>query len=488
MENLKKLNYIDHDQIDFLDRLKIREDFITKIINLRIIPEDILYQVLADVIGYPYKVLKDERILQDFSSNFYLKTQSVVISQRRKNFLVMADPLDLVTKSYIKQNIKIDNIFLGSPSNLVEFIQTKCSTVSSIESFDVLLDILLAAVLKDASDIHFQVEESFVTVKFRVQGILRKHVTLTLSEWTKILVRLKIKGNLDIAESRRPQGGSFYENLSGKLIDFRISTHPVIYGENVVLRILEKNKVVKSIETLGFEPDQITTMKKFIRSNFGLIVICGPTGSGKTTTLYSLFTEINNGERNVMTLEEPVEYKISGVRQSEIIHDDIMSYADGIKSMLRQDPDVIFIGEIRDENTAKMAIRASITGHLVIATLHTFDAVSVIYRLLDLGISEKFLSVSLLGVVSQRLIRFTCENCSGKGCKQCYGDGLFKRNAIGEILEVTPEIRSWIAQGDDVSHFRGRLSKSGFLSIKDIAMQKVVQNLTTTDEVKRVLD
>lgn len=456
--------YLEPEQINLLQRTDLSHHMINKITSLNLIKESVLYTLLSDIIHYPYRELYKEKISTLYTKDFYQQYRVILL----ENYdLVMVDPFDIQTKNIIPQR---KNIFLGAWPNMQQLLLKEEKTL------DLLQEILKEAVDQKASDIHFLVEENTVVVRFRLQGILRKYQMLSIHEWNKIIVRLKVKSHLDISETRRPQSGHFsvFDD-----VDFRISTHPTIYGENIVIRVLEKNKEIQNIETLGFEIFQVQMMKLMIQRNIGLLLICGPTGSGKTTTLYSLFHEIDNDKKSVMTLEEPVEYKISGITQSEIIHDDIMGYADGIKSMLRQDPDIIFIGEIRDENTAKMAFRAAMTGHFVIATIHTFNVLSSIYRLMDLGVSKEFLKSALCGVIAQRLIRCICEKCQGSGCNECYFDGLYKRQAIGEVLIWSDEIKELL---DEDRLNESILKTKGFMNLYDIFKLKVQQNITLEKE------
>ena len=450
----KLQSYIEPEQIGLLKRIDLRQDPVSKIVALNVIKEDLFYKVLSEIINYPYHHLDKEEVSSFFDKTVYLNNKFVVLNN---NDVIMADPLDLRIKHLIQQKINIQTIYLGSYNNIKDFLNQDTDTP------DLLHNILNQAVLKKASDIHFRSEENTTHVYFRIYGVLRRVQILSLAEWNKTLVRLKVKSHLDISETRRPQSGRL--KLSDH-VELRISTHPTIYGENVVVRILEKNKNVQNIEQLGFEEFQIAMMRQMIQKNNGLILICGPTGSGKTTTLYSMFHEINDGKKNIMTLEEPVEYKMLGVTQTEIIHNDIMSYAQGIKSMLRQDPDVIFIGEIRDEDTAQMCFRASMTGHLVIATLHTSSIESSVHRLQDLGVTEEFLHTGLCGVIVQRLIRTLCETCAGAGCEHCYFDGLHKRQAIGETVLWSKDI----------------LKTKHYKTIQDIFELKVQQNVTLNKE------
>jgi len=444
--------YLEIEKVGLLRRVDLRSDPVSKIISLNVVKENLLYTVLSEVIDYPYYFLDKEAISESFTKEFYLKHRCVLL---KKNDLIMADPLDLMLKNDILEKAKVKKIYLGAYNNIKAFLN------QSTDTPDVLHNILMQAIQNKASDIHFRLEDKTVHIYFRLHGILRKQKILDALEWQKLVIRLKIKSQLDISETRRPQSGRL--NFSDD-IELRISTHPTIYGENIVIRVLEKNKNAQNIEKLGFEEYQIDMLRQMIQKNQGLILICGPTGSGKTTTLYSMLNEINDGRKSIMTFEEPVEYKMPGVTQTEIIHDDVMGYAQGIKSMLRQDPDVIFIGEIRDENTAKMSFRAAMTGHLVIATLHTSTIANSMFRLKDLGVAQDFLNAGLCGIIAQRLIRKICQTCSGKGCKICCFEGLFERQAIGEMTIFNHE--------KALTHTK----------IEDIFKLKVKENVTLSKE------
>ena len=295
---------------------------------------------------------------------------------------------------------------------------------------DVLIDLLSQAA--HASDLHVHRFGNFVELKLRIDGWLSPYKTFTQNEWESLNNRLKIMAHLDIAESRRPQSGHVELALNGHLIDLRISTHPTIHGENLAIRFLTKNKGVRKLEDLGFLSFQIELLRKIKNLSHGLVVLCGPTGSGKTTTLYSLLSEFDTQRFHIATLEDPIEYQLPGISQTEI-HQGLLDYRDGIRSLLRQDPDIMLIGEIRDEDTARMAFRASLTGHLVLTTLHVPCALACHDRLLNFGVPSFEIDHYLKTVIAQKLVRKICASCYGQGCLHCSYSGSKGRTVIAEI-------------------------------------------------------
>ncbi len=360
-----------------------------------------------------------------------------------------------------------------------------------------LVDTLLFDAIKlRASDIHFEPEDLYIRIRYRIDGVLNQKLTLHKNFWGTLSVRLKIISGLDIAETRKPQSGRFSKYFCDREIDLRTSCHPTIHGENIVIRILDKQLSLKPLGELGFMPSHIQTLKKAIKRPSGINIITGPTGSGKTTTLYALLNDISSLDVNIMTLEQPVEYKLPLIRQTEIPENSYINYADAIRSILRQDPDIIYIGEIRDEESAQMAIRAAMTGHQVFTTLHTNTAMGAIQRLLDLGVSQAELADNLSSITAQRLVRKLCAVCKIKtqdgyvptGCPQCGGTGFKGRIPLSEIvLFETPSNQQNICK------------KQGFLE-KNIQKKQTVnthsenfhylleKGITTLDEVKKVLD
>lgn len=345
---------------------------------------------------------------------------------------------------------------------------------------------LQKAVAEGVSDVHLEPLSSLVRVRFREDGLLRVVQEFHPRLWPNLVIRIKILSNLDIAESRRPQSGHFTQVVCGQKCDFRVSTHPTIHGENVVIRILYRHKKLLSLAELGFGSEAIQKLEMAICQPYGLILLCGPTGSGKTTTLYTLCAQMDATTQNIMTLEEPVEYSFETIRQTEIQHADVMTFAEGVRSILRQDPDVLFIGEIRDEETAQMALRAAMTGHLVLSTVHSNDALRAPARLFDLGIPPSLLSGQLLMVMAQRLVRRTCSACQGSGCEFCRRTGFKGRLAISEILTVDPTIDTCISRMVPLADLTEAARAGGYRSLMEDGLEKVKAGLTTQEELQRV--
>lgn len=342
------------------------------------------------------------------------------------------------------------------------------------------------AVTQGASDIHFEPEGRFVRVRYRLDGVLWQRLVFHQDFWPPLSVRLKILSDLDIAESRLPQNGRFSQRISGRVVDFRLSFHPTVHGENAVLRILDKHHSLIPLKHLGYTDDQYHSLLRLIREPQGLIIFTGPTGSGKSTSLYSLLQELNQETVNIMTLEEPVEFELPVVRQTEVREPGGVSFAKGIRSILRQDPDIILIAEIRDEETAQMAFRAATTGHLVLTTLHTIDALGALYRLQDLGISPHRLAGVVRGIVAQRLIRKKCLSCED-GCKICSHRGYRGRQALAEILLPDLSFEKMLTEGASYEVFRAWFASTGTLALRDHAQTLLNQGITDQKEISRVL-
>ena len=363
-----------------------------------------------------------------------------------------------------------------------------------INSIHFIEDVLHDAIKMAASDIHFEPDAHFVRIRMRCDGLLKLYRTLHRDHWPVLCVRLKIISTLDIAESRLPQDGRFSFDLQGRNIDMRTAVHPTLYGENIVIRILDKRHSLKSMDELGFSTEQITNLQSLVQQPEGLIILTGPTGSGKTTTLYSLLQFIRTQDVNIMTLEEPVEYEIQGLRQTEIKDVTGMTYADGVRSILRQDPDIILIGEIRDAETAEMAIRAALTGHLVLTTLHAHDCFSTFHRLANLGVSPSLMAGNILGIISQRLLRKVCTECRSNSvtphethCFTCDSVGYKGRLAIAEILTINESLETLIETQQPLAQLRACAHHYGFQDLRVMANRLVELGLTTSAEVKRVL-
>lgn len=356
------------------------------------------------------------------------------------------------------------------------------TTLDDMSTDAVLQIILNDAYTKRASDIHFEPSEGTLRVRFRVDGFLKAYRHFPDRYWGYLAARIKVLSGMNTAESRRPQSGRFTEMLNGHEVDIRAASHPTTQGESMVLRLLDKHKMVVPLELLGFCERSKQLLHKMYSTPQGMVLFTGPTGSGKTTTLYSILNQLNRGDTNIMTLEDPVEYELPGIRQTSV-QKEVLSFQEGIRAILRQDPDVILIGEIRDEDTAKMAFRASQTGHLVFSTLHTNDVWGVFPRLMDLGVSFESIKHTLVGIVSQRLVRKRCE-CFPVGCDRCDSTGLYGRAAIGEMLLVTAELRKHLNSAH-ILDIPQEILISHYLSLKESGDEAVAKGLTISAEIKR---
>ncbi|MBY4676530.1 GspE/PulE family protein [Marinobacterium arenosum] len=377
-----------------------------------------------------------------------------------------------------------------------------------------LVDSLLTdAVKRGASDIHFEPEEFFVRIRYRIDGVLRQVRLLQKGFWSAMLVRLKVISHMDIAESRLPQDGRIGLTVSGRKIDFRASSQPTSHGENFVLRILDREKGIVPLDKLDLDPESHDQVRLMISRPTGITIVTGPTGSGKTTTLYSILNELNKVDVNIMTLEDPVEYPMTMIRQTSINEAAGMDFAAGIRSLMRQDPDIILLGEIRDQETAEMAVRAAMTGHKVFATLHANSAMGAIPRLLDIGIKPTILSTNIAGIVAQRLVRRLCEHCKKPhpaepferqllgvgdsepldlyepdGCDYCNLTGYRGRVAIMETVRFDSEMDDMLIQQASYKELQDVANRKGFFSLADAGIRRVLRGETSLDELGRVVD
>lgn len=372
--------------------------------------------------------------------------------------------------------------------------------------------ILIEAVEDGVSDIHIEPRENNLTIRFRIDGILQEYTTYPVRMHPGIVSRIKILSYLDISERQKPQDGRIQIKLDNKEIDIRVSTLPAIYGEKVVMRLLNRASVKVKIEQLGFSEKNLGAFEELIKEPYGIILVTGPTGSGKTTTLYAALNEINSVEKNIITIEDPVEYQLPIINQVQINPKKDLTFANALRSFLRQDPDIIMIGEIRDPETASIAAESALTGHLVFSTLHTNDAPSSITRLVDMGVEPFLLAPSLLGIIAQRLVRKICPNCKeeyepskaelnsigllspmenfkfyrGYGCDKCKSTGYKGRTGIHEILVVNETIRELITKKASVNTIREQAVKGGFKDMRFDGLKKVISGATSVEELLRV--
>ena len=373
--------------------------------------------------------------------------------------------------------------------------------------------ILTEAVRAGATDVHVQPEEGEVVVRYRVDGLLRVAFRLPPEAHVPMVTRLKVLANLDISERRLPQDGNLELRLGDRRIDLRVSSFPTIHGENLVLRLLDQSRVRFGFEDLGFEPDDIQRFERLLARPSGIVLVTGPTGSGKTTTLYAALRTIDAERRNIMTLEDPVEYRLPGIRQAQILEKAGFTFAVGLRALLRQDPDVLLVGEIRDGETAAIAARAALTGHLVLSTLHTTSAAGAVSRLRELGLEDYLLGSTLTAVVAQRLVRRTCPDCAttaeatpaerrflgappaeplllsrGAGCPACGRTGYAGRFAIYEFLEASPAIARRIGEGaGEPELLEAAATDGGFEPMRAQGVRRLRQGWTTVDELARMV-
>lgn len=393
---------------------------------------------------------------------------------------------------------------------------TEDDSTSDAPTVRLVSSIISQASILGASDIHIEPFEDIVRVRYRIDGELQEVLQSPISVHAALVSRIKILGKMDIAEHRIPQDGRVESHVKNKKIDLRISTLPTIYGEKIVIRLLDQSNIQLTKEQLGFSPEQFEIFEDTLRQPNGIFLVTGPTGSGKTTTLYTTLSSVNTPNKNIITVEDPVEYKLRGINQVHVNAKAGLTFAAGLRSILRQDPDIIMVGEIRDNETAEIAVRAAITGHLVLSTIHTNDAASAISRLEDMGVEPWLISSALIGVLAQRLVRRICPNCKeeyhptvsdckflnldpesdeaknmilyrGKGCTNCNHSGYKGRAAIHEILPIYKDIKSMImkdATSDEIADFARK--EHGVQSLWDDCMRLVMSGVTTVDEMVKV--
>jgi type IV pilus assembly protein PilB len=364
-----------------------------------------------------------------------------------------------------------------------------------------------------ASDIHIEPYEKGVNVRYRIDGVLHNSLNLPLQIKSSLITRFKIMAHLDISERRLPQDGRIKLKISGKEVDFRVSTLPIIYGEKVVLRVLEKSSLQLDLTKLGFEEISLKFFSEALAKPYGMILVTGPTGSGKTTTLYSALMKLNKPGVNIMTVEDPVEYSFPGINQVQVKEDIGLTFASALRAFLRQDPDIIMVGEIRDFETAEIAVKAALTGHLVLSTLHTNDAASTITRLINMGIEPFLISSSLILIIAQRLVRKLCSHCkkeekyskenlikigfpedlteqikiySPQGCPECNNTGYSGRIALYEVMPIKEEIKELILTGAPATEIKKEAVKLGMITLRQSGINKIIQGITSVDEVMKI--
>ncbi len=544
-ERLIELGVVSRDQLELALREQKRTGVLLgEVLNkLGFASEDIISSALATQAGVEHISLEnyhiDEEVLKLVPESFARKNKLIPFSREGDVLrLAMANTFDVVaidelqrmtgsfvevisaTETDISSAIEKYYSLQGRSENIFEEI----IKLAESETFDEdtatqapiirLIDQLIGKAIKDeATDLHLEPEENLMRTRFRIDGVLHQGISLPKKIQGPATARIKIMADLNISEKRLPQDGRIKFKIGKKDIDLRVSTFPTVFGENIVLRILDKSRLIVGLERLGLSPENLNLFRNLIEAPNGIILVTGPTGSGKTTTLYSSLSYINSLEKNIITLEDPVEYNLPVIRQSQINLKAGLTFPLGLRSILRQDPDVILVGEMRDGETAEMAIRAALTGHLVFSTLHTNDAVGAIPRLIDMGIEPFLVASSVNAILAQRLLRKICLRCKekiipdpnllirtglrkeeyqdcqfyqGKGCPECNNTGYKGRMAIFEIFPVSPELRTLIMQRKDSDSLLKIALAQGMKSLSEDAKAKALAGITTLEEVFRV--
>ncbi len=475
---------------------------------------------------------------------FLLKNQFVPLKIDEENqeiILLTLDPLNFSVRSYLSQKTPYKlRLYLTDESTLAYFarlFQRQSQAYKSLEveesveklkeiAFEApvikyLNQLLTRAVELRATDIHIEPSGSSFRVRFRIDGILHEIETLEKSFYLAVVSRIKLLAGLDIAEKRLPQDGKIALKIASTLLDLRVSTIPMVEGESIVLRLLYKERLSFDIKTLGLERDQETLLLRLISQPYGMILITGPTGSGKTTTLYSILTRLNSPERKIITVEDPVEYQLEGINQIQVKPEIGLTFANALRSILRHDPDIIMVGEIRDRETAEIAIHSALTGHLVLSTLHTNDSPSALFRLIEMGLEDYLLNASVIGLIAQRIVRRVCPRCAeevpveriieqyeiedlyqkyrglfsengfhpkrGRGCNHCVQTGYIGRVAIFELFEYTDSLKELFVKTKSLEALKVELKREyNFRTLREDGFLKVLKGITTPEEVLRV--
>ncbi len=444
----------------------------------------------------------------------------VVLDQLRANLGGRVEIRTLLaTEAQIEESIDKFYGFELSVDGILEEIETGEIDYQSLQAAEgeytqpvvrLVGALLVDAVKRGASDIHFEPEAAFLRIRYRIDGVLETIRSLHKTYWPGIAVRVKVMSGMNIAETRAPQDGRVSMNLSGRPVDFRVSTQPTIHGENIVLRVLDREKSIISLDRMNLTDRQREKLLLMLARPEGILIVTGPTGSGKTTTLYSLLSQVNDETVNIMTLEDPVEYPVTLMRQTSVNESAKMEFANGIRSIMRQDPDIILVGEVRDHDTAEMAFRAAMTGHQVFTTLHTNSALGAFPRLLDIGIPPDIMAGNIIGVIAQRLVRVLCTQCREPydpspeelrliarpvkqlyrpvGCSHCNGKGYRGRTTIMEILVMDGEIDELVARRATLRELRTTAMARDFQPLADEAIARVVDGTTSLAEVARTVD
>lgn len=539
------------------EKLRVKPSLKSVLLNLGYLKEEDLLRAAAKDLGVPFvdvDALSPEPAVVLLVPEELALSKGILAVERQGQQLICAvqDPNDVVALDLVQRHVKLqivpqlatrgsivkklaeyhDHYKVAVVENLLKSVRDQGKELSqqfglNIQSIESVMDqapiikavnlIIIGALLKRASDVHLIPEKQWLRVKYRVDGLLQDEQSLGMADAPAVMSRIKIMAKLDISERRMPQDGSFQIVLEGREIDFRVATTPTIFGEKIVLRVLDKSGIMLGLDHLGFSDAQLRGIKQQIHRPHGIILIVGPTGSGKTTTLYAALNILNNGDKNITTVEDPVEYKIEGLTQIQTHAEIGLDFAAALRSILRQDPDIVLIGEIRDLETTEIAIRAALTGHLVFATLHTNDSASAVARLVEMGAEPYLVASALRCALSQRLVRNICGQCResyalppelayrlrdmdgalpppgtrlwrGKGCNYCFNTGYRGRSVVSELLIVDEAIRAKIASKCGSIDIQASALQAGMRPMYQDGVDKVLRGITTLDEILEVAE
>ena len=547
LERLLKQGMIQQDQVNharkeasrvgqLLEHILVKNGYVT---------DEELASTKASILGVPYLDLNnyrlDRELIKLIPEKVARKYKIIPLFSMGNSLSIgMVDPQNIVAVDQVRKLCNFDEVDAilvssggfqtalnayyhshGSMEEIVKTIQkekapnlkeTLLGEITEKTSVSKLVDsLLLQAVHSRASDIHIEPEETTVSVRLRVDGLLHHLTTFPLVIQSAVVSRVKILAGMDITESRKAQDGKIRMELEGKDLDIRVSTFPTLFGENVVLRLLDKRAMLPNLVDLGFSQANLEHFSKLITHSHGIILVTGPTGSGKTTTLYAALSKINSEEKNIVTIEDPVEYVLPRVRQTQVNVKAGITFANGLRGFLRQDPDIMMVGEIRDRETVEMAIQSALTGHLVFSTLHTNDAPSALARLIDMGAEPFLISSTVIGILAQRLVRTNCMKCRepytlspavlqsvglpegtqdmrGKCCSKCNQTGFMGRTGIFELMFITDEIKSLVDARRSAAEIKKKATEQGMKTLREDGLEKVLKGITTLEEVLRVTE
>lgn len=550
-ERLIQAGLISEDQLQVAlkEQSRVDEPLGRILVSLGLISEGVLRDTLGESLGHEAidlaSVIPDPDALKMVSKSIALRYNMLPINfdkNQKVLTIAMADTFNIVAIDQVAatlgSDIGISTLMAGEAeieSAIEQFYQYELSIKGILREIDTgetdslnvvveneeynhplvrLVDAILAdAVKRDASDIHLEPEEGFLRVRYRIDGVMRQVMALHRSYWPGMVVRLKVMAKMNIAETRAPQDGRISLTLAGRSIDFRVACQQTTHGENFVLRVLDRRKGIVPLEKLNLVAGTLTSLQVMMARPEGIILVTGPTGSGKTTTLYSMLSYRNEESVNIMTLEDPVEYPMPMIRQTSLNEAAKLDFANGIRSMMRQDPDIILVGEIRDEETAEMAFRAAMTGHQVFSTLHTNSALGAIPRLIDIGVKPQIMAGNIIGIVAQRLVRRLCRHCKQAyapdemertllgisstkplllyaegSCESCHFLGYKGRLAVVEVLKIDHELDEMIARSATRKDMREAALESGFKDLAEDGVRHVLEGTTSLSEISRVVD